>query len=245
MKENSKSIFRRLTDSNYVRRYFVGDGVDIGGKPDPLILYREFFPQMGNVRTWDMDDGDAQYMHSVADEHFDFVYSSHCLEHLNDPCEGIRNWFRILKPGGHMLISIPEEDLYEQGVWPSTHNVAHRHSFTLYKQASWSEASINILELLQTLGAFADIRKIEVLDQTYRYDLPRFDQTLTPVGECGIELVIRKRTSEEIELGGRLPRDKIQPIPEHRVYYNQYRLDQQSLKNFSKLNPIFEYKEEL
>ena len=30
MKECSKSMLRRVRDPNFVRRYFVGDGIDIG-----------------------------------------------------------------------------------------------------------------------------------------------------------------------------------------------------------------------
>ncbi|CAN7585213.1 hypothetical protein [Polaromonas sp. LjRoot131] len=40
---------------------------------------------------------------------------------------------------------------------------------------------------------------------TFRYGLPRFDQTLTPVGESAIEFVVRKRPDKEVEQGGRLP----------------------------------------
>ena len=38
MKECSKSIMRRLAGSNFVNRNFRGDGIDIGGAPDPLAL---------------------------------------------------------------------------------------------------------------------------------------------------------------------------------------------------------------
>src|SRR5947208_7058749 len=122
MKELSKSIHRRLRDPNFMRRYFVGNGIDIGGKPDPLFLYNELFPLMGEVRVWDLEDGDAQFMSSLADESVDFVNSSHCLEHLRDPGEGLRNWVRILKPGGFAVVLVPDEDFYEQGVFPSSNN---------------------------------------------------------------------------------------------------------------------------
>lgn len=239
MKECSKSIMRRLGDSNYVRRYFVGDGVDIGGAPDPLAMYQELFPRMTSARIWDLNDGDAQFMAGVEDETFDFVFSSHCLEHIRDPAEALANWMRILKPGGHLVVAVPDEDLYEQGVWPSTHNRDHKHTFTLMKTNSWSPASINLLALLGGLGPLADIRKIELLDQSYRFEAPRFDQTLTPVGECGIEFVIRKRTSDELEAGGRLP-PKAQPQPAMRPYWNQYRADQQALKSFAGKEPPFQ-----
>ena len=33
MKECSKSMSRKVRDPNFARRYFIGDGIDIGGKP--------------------------------------------------------------------------------------------------------------------------------------------------------------------------------------------------------------------
>lgn len=238
MKECSKSIPRRLRDARFASRYFVGDGVDIGGKPDPLALYRELFPRISSVRTWDIEDGDAELMQSAAEESFDFVFSSHCLEHLRDPRAGLANWFRILRPGGHLIVTVPDEDMYEQGVWPSTHNRDHKTSFTLAKERSWCPASCNVLDIVRELGPAADIRKIEMVDETYRFDLPRFDQTLTPVAECAIEIIIRKRTAEEVTAGGRLP-PREQPAALLRGYYNQYRNDHEALKRAPLPKPLF------
>ena len=238
MKECSKSISRRLKDARFATRWFVGAGVDIGGRPDPLALYAELFPRIVSVRTWDIEDGDAQLMAGAGDESFDFVFSSHCLEHMRDPAEALANWFRILKPGWHLVVTVPEEDLYEQGVWPSTHNRDHKHAFTLKKARSWCPASINVLDLVGGLGPAADLRKLEVVDETYRYALPRFDQTLAPIAECAIEMVVRKRTEAELAAGGRLP-PKTQPAAEIRGYLNQYRHDQEALKRADLPAPLF------
>ena len=206
MKECSKSIIRRQSDPNFLNRYFVGNGIDIGGAPDPLSLYREIFPRMGEVRIWDLPDGDAQLMAGVPDDSYAFVHSSHCLEHLRDPEEGLANWFRILKPGGHLVVTVPDEDLYEQGVFPSTFNSDHKWTLTIFKKQSWSARSLNLFDMIAALGPAADVQKIELLTASYRYDLPRFDQTLTPIGEAGIEFVLRKRPAEEVAFGGRQPR---------------------------------------
>jgi SAM-dependent methyltransferase len=238
MKELSKSIPRRMGDSNFLRRYFVGRGVDIGGKPDPLALYSEFFPLLTDVRVWDLEDGDAQFMEGVEDNTFDFVHSSHCLEHLNDPAEGLRNWLRVVKPGGYIVALVPDEDLYEQGVFPSTYNLDHKQTFTVFKNHSWSGRSINLLSLLAELGPEARVEKIELLTASYRFNLPRFDQTSTPVGECAIEFVIRKATDAEVRLGGR-EQSQEQPPEDLRIHYNQYRDDYQQMKKNNSGSPPF------
>jgi len=239
MKECSKSIARRLADSNFIRRYFVGDGLDIGGKPDPLLLYQELFPRMTGVRTWDWEDGDAQFLASLADESLDFIHSSHCLEHLVDPAEGLKNWLRALKPGGHIIVTLPDEDLYEQGVFPSTFNRDHKWTFTIWKERSWSDRSLNIVDLIRGLGPQVDVVKVEQLLSTYRFALPRYDQTLSPVGECGIEIILRKRPADEVADGGRWRRTTEQPSREMRIHLNQHRNDLQTLKQSNTGAPPF------
>jgi SAM-dependent methyltransferase len=239
MKECSKSIARRLADVNFTSRYFVGHGIDIGGKPDPLALYQELFCRMESVRTWDWEDGDAQFLASVNDDSLNFIHSSHCLEHLVDPREGLKNWLRVVRPGGHLIITIPDEDMYEQGQFPSTFNRDHKWTFTVWKPQSWSDRSISVFEMISSLGAAVDVVKVEQLIATYRFALPRYDQTLSPVGECGIEIILRKRTASEIAAKGRWQRTSQQPSEELRQHLNQHRLDLQTLKQANTGAPPF------
>jgi SAM-dependent methyltransferase len=230
VKECSKSITRRLTDINFSRKYFVGSGLDVGGKPDPLALYTEMFCQMTAVKTWDWEDGDAQFLAGVPDGAFDFVHSSHCLEHLVDPVIGLTNWLRVVRPGGHLVVTVPDEDLYEQGIFPSTFNRDHKWTFTIFKPTSWSPKSVNLLDLIRGLGIDSELVRMEQLAASYRFELPRFDQSLTPVGECGIEFVIRKRTATEIVDQGRWRRPLAQPDRELRLHLNQYSDDMKRMK---------------
>lgn len=239
MKECSKSIARRLADVNFTSRYFVGSGLDIGGKPDPLALYAELFCRMERVRTWDWEDGDAQFLALVADDSIDFIHSSHCLEHLQQPHEGLANWVRAVKPGGHLIITVPDEDMYEQGVWPSTFNLDHKWTFTVFKAESWSPKSINVLDLVRGLGDGVETIKIERLISTYRFGLPRYDQTLSPVGECGIEIILRKRSAEEVAARGDWQRTTVQPSKELRIHLNQHRNDLLTLKQANTDKPPF------
>lgn len=123
--ETKKAYPRRLADG-YFHKYCQGDGIDIGAGPDPLVLPPDV---KGTVKVFDQDfgDGDATYMHGVADASYDFVHSSHCLEHLMFPAVGLKNWWRILKPGGYLLVNVPHRDLYEKKhTLPSNWNGDHK-----------------------------------------------------------------------------------------------------------------------
>lgn len=186
------SMQRRVMDSRFARRYFVGNGIDVGGGADPLALYVELFPLMRNVINYDYPQGDAQKLANVDDASFDFLFSSHCLEHLRDPFEALSNWIRVVKPGGHLVIDVPDEDLYEQGVWPSTFNPDHKLTYTICKKSSWSPVSINVVALIANFCHLVKPLSIATIDHAYRYNLPRFDQTGTPLTECAIEFILRK-----------------------------------------------------
>ena len=240
MRECSKSITRRLADHNFQRRYFVGKGVDIGGKPDPLSLYTHVFDHMTEVRVWDKEDGDAQYMNGVPDEHFDFVHSSHCLEHLVDPLVGLKNWLRVTRPGGYIVVTVPDEDLYEQGVFPSTFNGDHKWTFAVCKHKSWSPRSLNVVDIVRELGPTAELVRVEQLSSGYRYDLPRYDQSVSPVTEFSIEFIVRKRERQEVADLGRWRRPTVQPDPSLRRYLNQYRDDNQALREANRSRPPFQ-----
>ena len=186
------SMQRRMFDSRFARRYFVGRGIDVGGGDDSLALYAELFPLIRNVVTYDRAQGDAQKLANVDDASFDFLFSSHCLEHLHDPAEALANWIRVVRPGGHLVVAVPDEDLYEQGAWPPTYNPDHKVSFTICKKASWCPASVNLFGLI---GPFCHLVKplsIMTIDHAYRYQLPRYDQTLTPLAESALEFILRK-----------------------------------------------------
>jgi SAM-dependent methyltransferase len=206
MNETSKALIRRLQDARYVNTYFTGNGIDIGAGPDPLSKYAQQFPLMSGLKVWDVQDGDAQKMESVPDNTYDFVHSSHCLEHLFDPQEAFQNWIRICKPGGYIITTIPDEDLYEQGVWPSNHNPDHKTSWTILKDESWSEGSINLIEFLYEFKDQIEILKVELVNGSFIYDVQRFDQTYHSISECAIEFIIRKKTTEELLRKGRLPK---------------------------------------
>jgi hypothetical protein len=104
---------------------------------------------------------------------------------------------------------------------------------------------MNLLPLLMELGGEADIVKLELLTSTFRFQLPRYDQTRSPVGECGIEIVVRKRTQDEMERGGRFPSKAVRLDRELRIHLNQYIDDADMLRAANADAPPFTNDKEL
>lgn len=203
--ECSKARFRRATDLSFVDRYLVGRGLDVGAGGDGIGRHRDAFPNMGKVRDWDVDDGDGQTLEGIDEREFDFVHSSHSLEHMRDPVNALRRWLDVTVYGGHVIVLVPDEDMYEQGVWPSTFNPDHKWTFTAWKRASWSNQSINVIDLVRLVGADAELVRMEVLYRTFNYQPGRrSDQTLGDA-ESAIEFVLRRRHPRELDRGGMLP----------------------------------------
>jgi predicted SAM-dependent methyltransferase len=188
--ETSKALRRRLRDPNFATKYFVGRAIDIGSGPDPLSRQLGYWPLLKSVDTWDLEDGEAQELRGVANDAYDLVYSSHCLEHLRDPIAALARWWQVLRPGGHLVVVVPDEDMYEQGSWPSTWNSDHKHTFTIAKRRSWSPVSHNMADLLSAFH-FASIFKIERITEGFQFGADRFDQT-AGMAECCIEAVVAK-----------------------------------------------------
>lgn len=57
----------------------------------------------------------------------DYVFSSHCLEHIPDWVRVLDYWKTFLKPGGVMFLYLPD---FSQVYWRPWHNCRHLHAFT-------------------------------------------------------------------------------------------------------------------
>jgi ADP-heptose:LPS heptosyltransferase/predicted SAM-dependent methyltransferase len=83
-------------------------GVDTGGRP--------------NIHA------DIRDLSLFADESMDFVFSSHALEDIEDTRGALAEWWRVVKPGGHLCLYLPHKDLYPNVGQPGA-NPAHKHDF--------------------------------------------------------------------------------------------------------------------
>jgi SAM-dependent methyltransferase len=46
---------------------------------------------------------------TVRDASFDFVVAAHVIEHMRNPIGAIAAWLRVLKPGGHLYLIVPDK----------------------------------------------------------------------------------------------------------------------------------------
>ena len=176
--ETAKAHDRRVREGFFDKYTNRGGGLDIGYGGDPVIP---------NCCGWDFKNGDAQYLAGIEDETFDFVYSSHCLEHMYDVRIALKNWFRVVKRGGYLLLAIPHRDLYEKKTQlPSRWNFDHKHMFLIGKSEPPDTLDI-VEEIKNSLDDF-DIKYIKACDEGHTIT----DPLVHSDGEYQIEIVIQK-----------------------------------------------------
>jgi SAM-dependent methyltransferase len=175
--ETTKAHARREREG-FFDSYCRGKGLDVGYGGDPVVP---------GVDGWDMENGDATYLKGVADNSYDFVYASHMIEHMADPQVALQNWWRVLKPGGHLLLYLPHRDLYEKRKeLPSKWNFDHKHFFLIDRDEPPS--TIGIVPLLGRSISGYDLVYIKECKEGWT--IP--DPDKHSVGEYSIEAVVRK-----------------------------------------------------
>lgn len=175
--ETTKARERRKREG-FFEKFCTGRGLDVGYGGDILTP---------NCVGWDMEHGDAQYLRGVPDESYDFVSSSHTLEHMVDPAVSLKNWWRVVRPGGYLILYLPHRDLYEKKkTLPSRWNLDHKHFFLL-----------NDNEPPDTLGVLPLIARsldgyevMEARDCSEGHTIT--DPELHSNGEYSIEVVLKK-----------------------------------------------------
>jgi SAM-dependent methyltransferase len=105
-----------------------GDGIEIGALHNPLqvpfnarVRYvdhlpiaelRTHYPELDGLPLVDVDViGTAEKLSELPNASVDFVIANHLLEHLEDPLAGLREFQRVLKPGGIIYLALPDQRL--------------------------------------------------------------------------------------------------------------------------------------
>lgn len=112
-------------------QYCVGRGLDVGCSEWPL---------PGAIGVELRQGGDAYAVPRDPDAlGWDYVFSSHCLEHLADPIRALEHWIDVLRPGGSLFLYLPHP---AQKYWRPERCRKHLHS--------WEPA--RMADILKALG---------------------------------------------------------------------------------------------
>jgi SAM-dependent methyltransferase len=79
----------------------------------------------GNISAADIS-ADAGDLYFIPDGMLDSVVSRHCFEHLRDPVATLREWLRILRPGGLLSMVLPNDTHHDML------NMDRDHKFRCY-----------------------------------------------------------------------------------------------------------------
>ena len=88
-----------------------GKGLDVGGGAWPL----------EGAQRHDQEDGGA---YQLPDWQYDYIFSSHCLEHLANPITALTVWKEHLVSGGVLFLYLPHPDME---YWRPQNCLKHRH----------------------------------------------------------------------------------------------------------------------
>lgn len=103
----------------YAKHFCKGVGVDIGCNRQEWC-----YPGAHGV---DLNFKDGNDAYNFSYDNLDYVYSSHCLEHLPDWITALDYWTSKLKQGGILFLYLPH---YNQEYWRPWNNRKHLHVFT-------------------------------------------------------------------------------------------------------------------
>ncbi len=168
------------------RTIMQGKIIDVGCGPCPVNL--------PDVTAFDTPQGDANRLSSYfAPKSFDCLVSSQSLEHMNNPAEALADWLKLLKRGGHAIVTIPCWELYEGMVWPSRYNFDHRSSWSLWQKDSPAPFHCKLPEWLEQFKR-CEVVLCRLVDTNYDYKVgTKVDQTWEEKSmvEAFLEFVLR------------------------------------------------------
>ena len=194
MNETAKATRRRFIEHNtgvfpWLDIFRGHKGLDVGCGDDPL--------PFDDCRGFDRKDGDANVLSNYFAQYtFDYLHASQCLEHMHDPVAALREWIKVVKHEGHIIVTVPDVVLYEGFAWPSRFNPDHKSTWSLCYRRSLCPLHIYVPDFLKGFEDVAECRLVRLLDTNYDFRvMTTRDQSYHESDgvECWIEFVLQKK----------------------------------------------------
>lgn len=112
-----------------------GLGLDMGCGNEKIVPNAIGIDVEGKAVNIALDMSEPNSLRMFADNHFDYVFSSHCLEDFYVPEVILREWWRLIRPGGYLILYGPDPDYYPR-IGTSGSNLEHKHD--MYWHDVWS-----------------------------------------------------------------------------------------------------------
>ena len=126
--EEIRKSWTNKYDSGFLQKYCSGAGLDIGGAG--YLQNVHAITPLSQIIGLDYPNYNG-YELPFQENSIDFIFSSHCLEHIEDPLRAIKSWFRVTKKRGFIVVVVPHRDLYEKKLTlPSRWNADHKRFYT-------------------------------------------------------------------------------------------------------------------
>jgi SAM-dependent methyltransferase len=122
--------------------YLRGQGIDVGAGSFKILPHAISVDNgcdnvmFGIPFKADVSVKSADTMPIFGTQSLDWVYSSHLLEHLDDPEKALKEWWRVLKVKGLLILYLPHEDLYPKVGEPGA-NPDHKCNLNEQKVIDW------------------------------------------------------------------------------------------------------------
>ena len=187
--ESGVSYVSRI-DSGFMHRYLAGSSIiEVGGTGAG-----DGVPIVQSAINVDVDYPGYDGIHlPFPDLSQDAVYASHVLEHVPDVVAALREWFRVLKVGGFMVIMVPHQLLYEKKKAPPSRfaGFAHKRFFMPHSLIADITRALPLTEWR--------LRHMRDNDDGFDYDLPpEMHWTGCYEIECVIERINRYKFYEKL-----------------------------------------------
>jgi len=92
--------------------YLKGTGLDLGCGDEKIVDTAIGIGLSGGAVDLPIDMSANDSLRMFSDCYFDYIFSAHCLEDFASPKMILEQWWRLIKPGGHLILYGPDPDFY-------------------------------------------------------------------------------------------------------------------------------------